>query len=95
MAGLVPAIGVFKLSSETTKTCMPQQVPRHGEREAVLEEFFIGGVAACLAAWAALALAQAYPSRPVEIVVPFAAGGGTDALTRFVAAGWSSGSVNR
>ena len=33
------------------------------------------------------ALAQAYPNRPVKIVVPYAAGGGTDALTRFIAKG--------
>ena len=31
--------------------------------------------------------AQAYPNRPVKIVVPYAAGGGTDALTRFIARG--------
>ena len=34
-----------------------------------------------------LAYAQHYPNRPVKIVVPFPAGGGTDALTRFVARG--------
>ncbi len=33
------------------------------------------------------ALAQDYPSRPVKVVVPFPAGGGTDALTRYVAKG--------
>jgi tripartite-type tricarboxylate transporter receptor subunit TctC len=33
------------------------------------------------------ALAQIYPNRPVKVVVPFPAGGGTDALTRFVAKG--------
>ena len=33
------------------------------------------------------ATAQDYPTRPVKIVVPYAAGGGTDALTRFIARG--------
>lgn len=33
------------------------------------------------------ALAQSYPNRPVKIVVPFPAGGGTDALSRVVAKG--------
>lgn len=40
-----------------------------------------------VAASAGAALAQNYPSRPVKIVVPYAAGGGTDALTRFIARG--------
>jgi tripartite-type tricarboxylate transporter receptor subunit TctC len=35
----------------------------------------------------ALANAQDYPNRPVKVVVPFPAGGGTDALTRVVAKG--------
>jgi tripartite-type tricarboxylate transporter receptor subunit TctC len=34
-----------------------------------------------------LASAQDYPNRPVKVVVPFPAGGGTDALTRVVAKG--------
>lgn len=33
------------------------------------------------------AAAQDYPNRPVKIVVPFGAGGGTDALARFLARG--------
>src|SRR5512139_2190599 len=34
-----------------------------------------------------IASAQDYPTRPVKVVVPFPAGGGTDALTRFVVKG--------
>jgi tripartite-type tricarboxylate transporter receptor subunit TctC len=43
--------------------------------------------ALCVVASAAVASAQDYPSRPVKIVVPFGAGGGTDALGRFIAHG--------
>lgn len=43
-------------------------------------------VAALIAACGA-ALAQTYPVRPVKVIVPFPAGGGTDALTRFIAKG--------
>jgi tripartite-type tricarboxylate transporter receptor subunit TctC len=41
---------------------------------------FVGAVL-----WAAVALAQPFPSRPVKIIVPAAAGGATDALSRSVA----------
>ena len=44
-------------------------------------------LASCVLACSALASAQDYPTRPVKIVVPFGAGGGTDALARFVARG--------
>jgi len=42
------------------------------------------GVAALQAA-SSIAMAQSYPSRPITMIVPFPAGGGTDAVGRIVA----------
>ncbi len=39
-------------------------------------------VLAAMAGWSTIALAQAYPSRAIRMVVPFPAGGGTDTLAR-------------
>jgi tripartite-type tricarboxylate transporter receptor subunit TctC len=38
-----------------------------------------------LAVWSSLALGQAYPNKPVRMIIPFGAGGSTDVLVRIVA----------
>ncbi|HWP89046.1 MAG TPA: hypothetical protein VNM70_14275, partial [Burkholderiales bacterium] len=47
--------------------------------------FKILAAAAVMAGWAADAFAQAYPARPVTVVVPAPAGGPTDIVGRLVA----------
>jgi tripartite-type tricarboxylate transporter receptor subunit TctC len=39
--------------------------------------------------WAAAASAQAYPARPVRVIVPYAPGGGADFVTRVFGKAWS------
>ncbi len=56
----------------------------------------LGGVAAILSAAFALGaatsvLAQKYPDKPVRMIIPFAPGGGTDVLARFLSTKLSEG----
>src|SRR5262245_55371930 len=44
----------------------------------------MAAVLLCLG-WGEMAAAQSYPSRPVTVIVPFAAGGATDSLARYLA----------
>src|SRR5215831_12213571 len=47
----------------------------------------LAGGAAALPAVSRIARAQAYPSRPITMIVPFPAGGPTDTIGRIVAEG--------
>ncbi len=49
----------------------------------------LAALAVAAAGWSAIANAQGYPSRPVTLIVPFAAGGPTDVVARTLGAAMS------
>ena len=47
--------------------------------------FSLNAAVAALAMAAPCAMGQSYPAKPVRVIVPYAAGGGTDTVARFIA----------
>jgi tripartite-type tricarboxylate transporter receptor subunit TctC len=61
-------------------------------RKATMTRHILSGIVVALSAltWPGEAAAQAYPNRPITIIVPFAAGGPTDIVARVIAAQFSN-----
>ena len=50
-----------------------------------MKQFLAGAFAACMTLFAAHAVAQAYPSKQVRVIIPYPVGGGADAAARLLA----------
>jgi hypothetical protein len=94
-----PPAGRARDPSATKPTAAPAPTGRRGLLAAAATAVLVEP--GPLLARPALAQAARYPSRPIQIIVPWAAGGGTDAVARMIAAllerefGQPVGVVNR
>jgi tripartite-type tricarboxylate transporter receptor subunit TctC len=69
---------------------MPIRLDATKEEEAMLSPVLLRQVLFCVAVvWSADAFAQTYPSRPITLVVPYAAGSGIDVMARKISASLS------